>query len=129
MEANNQSVDSNAVNADDANASDVNVTNLDNQSSSGSTRGKTDPAWRHISLNIENGKPVYTCLFCLNKYKGGGINRMKQHLAGITGNIARCKKVPHDVKEQMGEILEEVKKTKDKFVSFGDENEIDEAIA
>ena len=70
MEANNQSMDSNALNANDASASDVNAANADNQSSSGSTHGRIDPAWRHISLNIKNGKLVYTCLFCLNKYKG-----------------------------------------------------------
>ena len=47
MEANNQSMDSNVVNANDANASDVNAANPDNQSSSGSTHGKTDSVWTH----------------------------------------------------------------------------------
>ena len=126
-DANYQSVDSNVVNASDANAinakADANATNPDNQSSSNSTCGKTNSAWKHVSLNIEQGKPIYTCLFCLNKYKGGMINKMKQHLVGKQGNIARCKKVPHDVKEHMKEILEEVKKSKDKSVSFSDEFE------
>ena len=133
MDANDHSLDnSNTANANaapaEANLSNTNPANANNQSSSGSTRGKTDPAWRHFSLNVENGKAIYTCLFCLNQYKGGGINRMKQHLAGRQGNIARCKKVPHDVKEQMSRLLEEVKKTKDKSVSFSDD-EIEEAMA
>ena len=117
MEANNDT---------DGNASDINATNIDNQSFSGSTRRKIDLAWRYISLNIENGKPMYTCLFCLNNYMGGRINRMKQHLARKIRNIARCRKVLHAVKEQMAKILEEIKKSKDIYMSFGDEIEEEE---
>ena len=105
MDANDHSLDnSNTANANaapaEANLSNTNPANADNQSSSGSTRGKTNPTWRHFNLNV----------------------------AGRQGNIARCKKVPHDVKEQMSRLLEEVKKTKDKSVSFSDD-EIEEAMA
>lgn len=103
--SNNQSVDSNA--------------NM--QSSSASSRGKSDPAWQHVSLIQENGKPVYTCMFCLTRYKGGGINRMKQHLAGKQGQISSCKKVPHDIKCQMMGHLELVKQNKNDKESFGDD--------
>ncbi|XP_030945986.1 uncharacterized protein LOC115970498 [Quercus lobata] len=40
-------------------------------------------------------------------YKGGGINRMKQHFTGIKGDIGSCKKVSHDVRYQMLEYLKE----------------------
>ena len=48
--------------------------------------------------------------------KVGGINRMKQHLAGIKGNIGSCKKVSHDVRYQMLEYLKafELKKKAEK---------------
>ncbi|PKU82625.1 hypothetical protein MA16_Dca022793 [Dendrobium catenatum] len=37
---------------------------------------------------------------------------MKQHLAGIKGNIASCKKVPHDIRYQMQQNLTEITKRK-----------------
>lgn len=30
----------------------------------------------------EGGKKVYTCVHCVKEFRGGGINRVKQHLAG-----------------------------------------------
>ncbi|KAK8952176.1 hypothetical protein KSP39_PZI003506 [Platanthera zijinensis] len=33
---------------------------------------------------------------------------MKQHLAGVKGNIAACKKIPHDIRIQMQENLKEI---------------------
>ena len=75
-------------------------------------RGKTDPGWEHFALKKEGKTNVYTCLHCLCSYRGGGINRMKQHLAGVTGNIASCKKVSHDVRHKMLESLNEVRQKK-----------------
>ncbi|PKU60995.1 hypothetical protein MA16_Dca028647 [Dendrobium catenatum] len=37
---------------------------------------------------------------------------MKQHLAGVKGNISACKKVPHDVRYQMNENLKEILRKK-----------------
>ncbi|XP_038995722.1 uncharacterized protein LOC120120036 [Hibiscus syriacus] len=34
---------------------------------------------------------------------------MKQHLAGVPGNISSCKKVPHDVRNQMLKLLDIIK--------------------
>ena len=76
-------------------------------SSNPSVRAKTDPAWAYFSYKKEGKQNVYTCLCCNNVYKGGGINRMKQHLAGIVGNIASCKKVTHDVRHAMKMSLNE----------------------
>ncbi|XP_028800415.1 uncharacterized protein LOC114755716 [Neltuma alba] len=77
-----------------------------------SLRGKSDPAWAHVAYKKEGTQTIYTCLFCGNNYRGGGINRMKQHLAGVTGQIASCKKVSHDVCHRMIESLKECSKKK-----------------
>ncbi|GER49901.1 hAT transposon superfamily [Striga asiatica] len=77
-----------------------------------SSRGKSDPAWEFVSLIRENGKSTYTCLFCKKQFKGGGIHRMKHHLAGKKGEIAPCKEVSHDVKSRMAAHLDEVKQKK-----------------
>lgn len=77
--------------------------------SSISIRGKTDPAWEHFSFKKEGrNTKVYTCFHCSSVYRGGGIYRMKQHLAGITGQISSCKKVPLDVRQRMRESLKQV---------------------
>ena len=55
----------------------------------------------------EKGQNTFTCVYCWQTYKGRGINRMKQHLAGIKGDIGSCKKVSHDVRNQMLEYLKE----------------------
>ncbi|CAN1184987.1 hypothetical protein LINPERPRIM_LOCUS39239 [Linum perenne] len=84
-----------------------------NSSSTASTKGvgvkqKTDIAWNYFEdLIDENGNKVFRCLFCAKVYKGGGINRMKQHLAGIPGQISRCLKVPYDVREKIQNNLTE----------------------
>ncbi|KAJ4827445.1 hypothetical protein Tsubulata_046083 [Turnera subulata] len=78
-------------------------------STSVSARGKSDPAWEHIALSTAaDGTKVYTCLFCEKEVRGGGINRLKQHLAGIPGSITACKKVDHDVRYRMSEYLKEI---------------------
>ncbi|KAK7302122.1 hypothetical protein RJT34_13002 [Clitoria ternatea] len=37
---------------------------------------------------------------------------MKQHLIGVTGQISSCKKVPHDVRHQMQQLLKNIKEKK-----------------
>ncbi|RYR29036.1 hypothetical protein Ahy_B01g053316 [Arachis hypogaea] len=68
---------------------------------SSNLRGKTDLAWKYVSLQHVNGKPQYQCLFCLQVFNGGGIHRMKKHLAKITGDVKKYPKVPYDVEKQM----------------------------
>ena len=60
-------------------------------------RGKSDSAWDHFAFKKERRVSVYTCLQCGNVYNGGDINRMKQRLAHVTGQISPCSKVPYDV--------------------------------
>ncbi|XP_023752194.1 uncharacterized protein LOC111900549 [Lactuca sativa] len=79
-------------------------------------RAKKDPAWRYITqLDSGGGKKAYFCTFCKNTYNGGGINRMKQHLAGVPGAISACPSCPGDIKFVMKSSLDEnAKKTKEK---------------
>ncbi|KAI0496410.1 hypothetical protein KFK09_022726 [Dendrobium nobile] len=81
--------------------------------SSISVREKVDIVWNHFSeIKDAEGKRQFKCLHCSIVYKGGGINRMKQHLAGVKRNIAACKKVPHDIRFQMQKNMKDISKRK-----------------
>ncbi|GKA08247.1 DNA binding protein [Tanacetum coccineum] len=47
-----------------------------------SVRAKLDKAWEHVTHVEENGEKVFICNFCRKVIRGGGINRVKKHLAG-----------------------------------------------
>lgn len=96
----------------DDSSSPMSETQSASADSPATSRGKADPAWEHIAFKKEGRTIVYTCLYCSNTYKGGGINRMKQHLAGVKGNIAACKKVSGDIRHQMLLLLQGIKEKK-----------------
>ncbi|KAL8204972.1 hypothetical protein R6Q57_010595 [Mikania cordata] len=79
-------------------------------------RSKTDIAWKYVSeAQDEAGKKSFVCTFCQKFFRGGGINRMKQHLAGVKGNVASCVKVPGDVKLLIqGNLEKKVQRKKEK---------------
>ena len=78
-----------------------------------STREKTDPAWEYVTEGQpHDGKKTFTCVHCQKIIKGRGINRMKQHLAGKSGEIVPCKKVPADVRFRMEECLKAISEKK-----------------
>ncbi|XP_076900909.1 uncharacterized protein LOC143555199 [Bidens hawaiensis] len=79
-------------------------------------RIRTDIAWKYIrEAEDEGGKKLFVCTFCQKELRGGGISRMKQHLAGIKGNVASCLKVPEDVKLLLQGLLDgNVNKIKEK---------------
>ena len=53
-----------------------------------SIRQKTDPAWVHVTEAKSNdGKRLLICNFCEKVIKGGGIHKMKKHLAGQKGDV------------------------------------------
>ncbi|KAK8935149.1 hypothetical protein KSP39_PZI013556 [Platanthera zijinensis] len=86
---------------------------VDSTNISAQVREKNDPGWEHFSLIQDaSGKKKYKCLHCGTIYSGGGINRMKQHLAGVKGNIGACKKVAHDIRHQMQENLKGISEKK-----------------
>ncbi|KAK7304043.1 hypothetical protein RJT34_15047 [Clitoria ternatea] len=57
--------------------------------------GYVDPGWEHGIAQDERKKKV-KCNYC-EKVVSGGINRFKQHLARIPGEVAPCKNAPEDV--------------------------------
>ena len=57
--------------------------------------GYIDPGWEHCIAQDERKKKV-KCNYC-EKIVSGGINRFKQHLARIPGEVAPCKHAPDEV--------------------------------
>ncbi|OMO82247.1 hypothetical protein COLO4_23146 [Corchorus olitorius] len=57
--------------------------------------GYVDPGWEHCIAQDEKKKRV-KCNYC-EKIISGGINRFKQHLARIPGEVAYCEKAPEEV--------------------------------
>ncbi|KAL5706427.1 hypothetical protein ACHQM5_024595 [Ranunculus cassubicifolius] len=57
--------------------------------------GYVDPGWEHGVAQDERKKKV-KCNYC-EKIVSGGINRFKQHLARIPGEVASCKNAPEEV--------------------------------
>jgi hypothetical protein len=55
--------------------------------------GERDIVWEHR----ENLFPEFKCKYCVKEFRGGGATRLKEHLAGKSGNVARCTKCPLDI--------------------------------
>ena len=87
----------------------------ENQSSvaSGPVVRSEDPAWAY-GRAVPNARNNTQCTFCCKVIRGGGITRLKYHLAGIPGDVEACKKVSEDVKWQMKQLIEDLKKNKQK---------------
>ncbi|RVW44908.1 hypothetical protein CK203_077896 [Vitis vinifera] len=64
----------------------------------------TDPGWAH-GIMVNGGRQKIKCKYCHKVILGGGISRLKQHLAGERGNVAPCEEVPEDVKVQIQQHL------------------------
>ncbi|KAK9122934.1 hypothetical protein Sjap_012536 [Stephania japonica] len=81
----------------------------------------TDLGWAH-GMMVNGDRQKIKCRYCHKVILGGGISRLKQHLAGERGNIAPCEKVPEDVKaliqHHLGfKVLERLKKQKESETS------------
>ncbi|XP_015584619.1 uncharacterized protein LOC8289331 isoform X2 [Ricinus communis] len=77
----------------------------------------TDPGWAHGTM-VNGGRQKIKCKYCHKIFLGGGISRLKQHLAGERGNVAPCEDVPEEVKVQIQQhlgfkVLERLKKQKE----------------
>jgi hypothetical protein len=70
-----------------------------------------DPAWAHARV-VPEARNNTICLYCNKLIKGGGITRLKYHLAGIRGQVESCKSAPDDVKWQMKQLVEDLNKSK-----------------
>ncbi|XP_057418594.1 uncharacterized protein LOC130712797 [Lotus japonicus] len=90
-------------------------------------RQKSDVAWAHCYVATEDGKSVLICLYCNKNIKGGGINRMKAHLARESGQITGCPNVPDEVRVKMKESIDECQGKKRKAEQeYKESNSIDE---
>ncbi|XP_042415140.1 uncharacterized protein LOC122004296 [Zingiber officinale] len=94
------------------------------ESASQSHRQKADIAWAHVSEGVNaQGRKTMTCIYCHKTFAGGGIFRMKQHLAGARGSIVSCRKVPPEVRHAISVTLKDIfEKKKGKKGEFGVEN-------
>ncbi|GAU34631.1 hypothetical protein TSUD_394220 [Trifolium subterraneum] len=86
-----------------------------------STRRKMDPAWDYCTFTQVGEKKTYTCMFCQKVFKGGGIHRFKEHLAGEVGDAKPCLKVDADTRFRMGESLKETSTKKKRAVEIFDD--------
>ncbi|XP_043697120.1 uncharacterized protein LOC122647875 [Telopea speciosissima] len=67
---------------------------------------KRDLAWKHCQMfKIEN-RIRLKCIYCGKMFSGGGIHRIKEHLAGQKGNGATCPRVHPDVRHIMRQSLD-----------------------
>ncbi|XP_020585352.1 uncharacterized protein LOC110028004 isoform X2 [Phalaenopsis equestris] len=76
----------------------------------------TDVGWDHGTM-VNGDRQKIMCRYCQKIILGGGISRLKQHLAGERGNIAPCEKVPDYVKTNIRQhlgfkVLEKLKRQK-----------------
>ncbi|XP_020590482.1 uncharacterized protein LOC110031575 [Phalaenopsis equestris] len=65
--------------------------------------GFVDPGWEH-GIALDEKKKKVKCNYC-EKIVSGGINRFKQHLARIPGEVAYCKMAPEEVYLQIKENM------------------------
>lgn len=77
-------------------------------------RAKTDIAWGHAIIVLDGGKEKPQCIYCKKIIKGGGINRLKLHLAGETGQVEACGQAPAEVRFKMQQNREETRLKKRK---------------
>ncbi|KAK9168371.1 hypothetical protein Syun_000511 [Stephania yunnanensis] len=82
---------------------------------------KHDPAWKHCQM-FKNGERVQLkCVYCYKMFSGGGIHRIKEHLACQKGNASCCPRVPGDVRDVMLQSLEGVSMKKRKKQKIAEE--------
>ncbi|KAL1220640.1 hypothetical protein V5N11_003344 [Cardamine amara subsp. amara] len=62
------------------------------------TPQKQDNAWKHCEIYKYGDRLQMRCLYCRKMFKGGGITRVKEHLAGKKGQGTICDQVPEDVR-------------------------------
>ncbi|MCI07101.1 putative HAT and BED zinc finger domain-containing protein, partial [Trifolium medium] len=58
-------------------------------------RRKRGINWSHCKLLPDKS---IVCMYCNKNFGGGGIHRVKQHLAGVHGDTEICKDVPAEVR-------------------------------
>ncbi|XP_050232750.1 uncharacterized protein LOC126681279 [Mercurialis annua] len=72
------------------------------------TRHKKDLAWKYCQALKIGDRVQIKCNYCDKVFKGGGIYRFKEHLAGRKGAAPVCERVPSDIRLSIQECLHEV---------------------
>ncbi|KAL4561520.1 hypothetical protein LXL04_033687 [Taraxacum kok-saghyz] len=86
---------------------------------------KSDKAWDYATpATNDKGKKIIICDFCQKVISGGGINRFKKHLAGVSGDIASCNKVTPEVRFTMQGVLKETTRREKGNTSGGGINSV-----
>ncbi|XP_027077056.2 uncharacterized protein [Coffea arabica] len=94
------------------------------ESASQNHRQKSDIAWNYCSevVNMQ-GRRTLTYGYCFKVIAGGGIHRMKQHLAGEQGSIVPCLRIDPAIRHAiLASMKEKEQKSKEKKGNFGVEN-------
>ena len=63
---------------------------------------------------MDKEKTILLCIYCEKLIRGGGINRVKHHLAGKGRDIEACRKVPAVVRHQFNQNIEDLRTKKRK---------------
>jgi hypothetical protein len=71
--------------------------------------GDRDVVWEHG----ENLFPGFKCKYCVKEFHGGGATRLKEHLAGKSGNVARSTKCPLNIRNYLHEFQRVRERKKD----------------
>ncbi|CAL1356469.1 unnamed protein product [Linum trigynum] len=83
-----------------------------NVGSSSTVRSKEDPTWEYAGkIRTEDGKLGNKCKLCARIIKGGGITKVKQHLAVERGQVGPCPQVSHDIREMFKALLKTTTKS------------------
>ncbi|PKA63141.1 hypothetical protein AXF42_Ash007937 [Apostasia shenzhenica] len=82
---------------------------------------KHDPAWKHCLMIRSAGRTKLKCMYCMKLFLGGGIHRIKEHLARHKGNASCCPKVPLEVQQAMQQSLDGASVRKKRKIKLTDD--------
>ncbi|KAG6535220.1 uncharacterized protein LOC122015432 [Zingiber officinale] len=82
---------------------------------------KHDPAWKHCLMVRSTGRTKLKCVYCFKLFLGGGIHRIKEHLARHKGNASCCPKVPLEVQLAMQHSLDGSSARRKKKLKYSEE--------
>jgi hypothetical protein len=86
-----------------------------------------DIGWKH-GIMIDENRQHWKCMYChLTRY-GGGVSRLKRHLAGDL-DVKMCPKVPADVAENIREHLQKKRERRKKQAAQNGVNSVTRSFA
>ncbi|MQL88420.1 hypothetical protein Taro_020985 [Colocasia esculenta] len=77
---------------------------------SSSNRPSADLAWTHCTV-VDMGRRKVQCRYC-NRVLSGGVWRLKQHPAGIKGEVVSCSRVSSEIRIQFCQYMKEKETSK-----------------